>query len=146
MRWSIPSAIGWPSRSCRPVSPPSRAMRSLNQLKAEFARGGTSRALVEQCLSRIADSSGEGGRVFLKVNAADALSAADYYDHLRAHGAAPSPFAGIPVSIKDLFDVAGEVTTAGSVVLRDAAAAAQDAPAVPRDASPGAHPRAPRCR
>ena len=84
-------------------------MRSLNQLKAEFARGGSSRALVEQCLSRIADSSGEGGRVFLKVNAAGALSAADYYDHLRAHGAAPSPFAGIPVSIKDLFDVAGEV-------------------------------------
>src|SRR6476646_3066449 len=130
--WSTPSAIGWPSRSCRPVSPPSRAMRSLNQLKAEFARGGTSRALVEQCLSRIADSSGEGGRVFLKVNAAGALSAADYYDHLRAHGAAPSPFAGIPVSIKDLFDVAGEVTTAGSVVLRDAAAAAQDAPCVAR--------------
>ena len=75
-------------------------MRSLNQLKAEFARGGTSRGLVEQCLSRIADSSGEGGRVFLKVNAAGALSAADYYDYLRAHGAAPSPFAGIPVSIK----------------------------------------------
>jgi aspartyl-tRNA(Asn)/glutamyl-tRNA(Gln) amidotransferase subunit A len=107
-------------------------MRSLNQLKTELARGGTSRGLVEQCLSRIADSSGEGGRVFLKVNAAGALSAADYYDHLRAHGAAPSPFAGIPVSIKDLFDVAGEVTTAGSVVLRDAAAAARDAPCVAR--------------
>ena len=107
-------------------------MPPLAQLKTELARGGTSRSLVEQCLSRIADSSGEGGRVFLKVNAADALSAADYYDHLRAHGAAPSPFAGIPVSIKDLFDVAGEVTTAGSVVLCDAAAAAQDAPCVAR--------------
>ena len=107
-------------------------MPPLAQLKTEFARGGTSRSLVEQCLSRIADSSGEGGRVFLKVNAAGALSAADYYDHLRAHGAAPSAFAGIPVSIKDLFDVAGEVTTAGSVVLRDAAAAAQDAPCVAR--------------
>src|SRR3954470_22359089 len=108
------------------------AMRSLNQLKVELARGSTSRGLVEQCLSRIADSSGEGGRAFLKVNAAGALSAAGYYDHLRAHGAAPSPFAGIPVSIKDLFDVAGEVTTAGSVVLSDAAAAAQDAPCVAR--------------
>jgi aspartyl-tRNA(Asn)/glutamyl-tRNA(Gln) amidotransferase subunit A len=107
-------------------------MRSLNQLKTELARGGTSRALVEQCLSRIDDPSGEGRRVFLKVNAAGALSAADYYDHLRAHSAAPSPFAGIPVSIKDLFDVAGEVTTAGSVVLRDAAAAARDAPCVAR--------------
>ena len=107
-------------------------MPSLTQLKTELARGGTSRGLVEQCLSRIDDPSGEGGRVFLKVNAAGALSAADYYDHLRAHGAAPSPFAGIPVSIKDLFDVAGEVTTAGSVVLRDAAAAARDAPCVAR--------------
>jgi aspartyl-tRNA(Asn)/glutamyl-tRNA(Gln) amidotransferase subunit A len=107
-------------------------MPPLAQLKTELARGGTSRSLVEQCLSRIADSSGEGGRVFLKVNAAGALAATDYYDQLRAHGAAPSPFAGIPVSIKDLFDVAGEVTTAGSVVLRDAAAAAQDAPCVAR--------------
>ncbi len=76
-------------------------MPPLAQLKTELARGGTSRGLVEQCLSRIADSSGEGARVFLKVNAAGALSAADYYDHLRAHGAAPSVFAGIPVSIKD---------------------------------------------
>ena len=54
------------------------------------------------------------------------------YDRLRARGAAPSPFAGIPVSIKDLFDVAGDVTTAGSVVLRDAAPAARDAPCVAR--------------
>jgi len=107
-------------------------MPSLAKLKAELARGGTSRGLVEQCLARIDDPAGEGSRVFLKVNAAGALSAADYYDHLRSQGAAPSPFAGIPVSIKDLFDVAGEVTTAGSIVLRDAAAAARDAPCVGR--------------
>jgi aspartyl-tRNA(Asn)/glutamyl-tRNA(Gln) amidotransferase subunit A len=107
-------------------------MPPLARLKTELARGGTSRSLVEQCLSRINDPSGEGGRAFLKVAAADALAAADYYDHLRSHGAAPSPFAGIPVSIKDLFDIAGEVTTAGSVVLRDAAAAVHDAPAVAR--------------
>jgi aspartyl-tRNA(Asn)/glutamyl-tRNA(Gln) amidotransferase subunit A len=107
-------------------------MPPLARLKTELARGGTSRSLVEQCLSRISDPSGEGGRAFLKVAAADALAAADYYDHLRSHGAAPSPFAGIPVSIKDLFDIAGEVTTAGSVVLRDAAAAVHDAPAVAR--------------
>ena len=66
---------------------------------------------------------GEGRRAFLKVHAEDALAAADYYDRLRARGAAPSPFAGIPVSIKDLFDIAGDVTTAGSIVLRDAAPA-----------------------
>jgi len=107
-------------------------MPSLAQLKTDLARGGTSRGLVEQCLSRIDDPSGEGKRVFLKVAGADALAAADYYDRLRSHGAAPSPFAGIPVSIKDLFDIAGEVTTAGSVVLRDSAPAVRDAPAVAR--------------
>src|SRR5215468_1285519 len=110
----------------------SKAMPSLAQLKAELARGGKSRGLVEQCLARIADQSGEGGRVFLKVHAADALAAADFYDRVRARGAAPSPFAGIPVSIKDLFDIAGDVTTAGSLVLRDAKAAEHDAPAVAR--------------
>jgi aspartyl-tRNA(Asn)/glutamyl-tRNA(Gln) amidotransferase subunit A len=107
-------------------------MPSLAQVKADLAGGGKSRGLVEQCLARIADQSGEGGRVFLKVHAADALAAADFYDRRRAHGAAPSPFAGIPVSIKDLFDIAGDVTTAGSVALRDAKAAEHDAPAVAR--------------
>src|SRR4029434_6864278 len=61
-----------------------------------------------------------------------ALPAVDVSDRVRARGAAPSPFAGIPVSIKDLFDIAGDVTTAGSVVLRDAKAAEHDAPAVAR--------------
>jgi aspartyl-tRNA(Asn)/glutamyl-tRNA(Gln) amidotransferase subunit A len=107
-------------------------MPSLAQLKTELARGSTSSGLVEQCLSRIDDPSGEGGRVFLQVDAAAARGAAEHYDRMRAHGAAPSPFAGIPVSIKDLFDVAGEVTTAGSIVLRDAAPAAHDAPCVAR--------------
>src|SRR5262244_936605 len=107
-------------------------MPSLAQLKAELARGGKSRGLVEECLARISDQSGEGGRVFLKVHAADTLAAADFYDCVRADGAAPSPFAGIPVSIKDLFDIAGDVTTAGSTVLRDAEPAKQDAPSVAR--------------
>src|SRR5260221_13889711 len=107
-------------------------MPSLAQVKAELAGGGTGRGLVEQCLARISDQSGEGGRVFLKVHAADALAAADFYDRRRAHGAAPSSFAGIPVSIKDLFDIAGDVTTADSVALRDAKVAERDAPAVAR--------------
>jgi aspartyl-tRNA(Asn)/glutamyl-tRNA(Gln) amidotransferase subunit A len=107
-------------------------MQTLAQLAAELAGGGSSRRLVEQCLARIADRAGEGERVFLKVHGDDALAAADYYDRLRAHGATSSPFAGIPVSIKDLFDMAGDVTTAGSRVLRDAPAATRDAPSVAR--------------
>jgi aspartyl-tRNA(Asn)/glutamyl-tRNA(Gln) amidotransferase subunit A len=107
-------------------------MRTLAQLAAELGSGGSSRGLVEQCLARIGDRAGEGARVFLKVHDAAALAAADFYDRLRAHGAAPSPLAGIPVSIKDLFDLAGDVTTAGSRALKDAAPAAHDAPCVAR--------------
>jgi aspartyl-tRNA(Asn)/glutamyl-tRNA(Gln) amidotransferase subunit A len=107
-------------------------MQTLAQLAADFAGGGSSRRLVEQCLARIADRAGEGERVFLKVHGDGALAAADFCDRLRAHGAIPSPFAGIPISIKDLFDMAGDVTTAGSRALRDAPATTRDAPCVAR--------------
>src|SRR5258706_7727178 len=53
-------------------------------------------------------------------------------DGLRRHRATPSRFAGIPVSVKDLFDMAGDVTTAGSVALRDTPAAQPDATVVGR--------------
>src|SRR3954462_7490217 len=43
-----------------------------------------------------------------------------------------TPLAGLPVTVKDLFDCEGEVTTAGSVVLRDARPAAADALSVAR--------------
>jgi aspartyl-tRNA(Asn)/glutamyl-tRNA(Gln) amidotransferase subunit A len=107
-------------------------MRTLAQAVREMEAGASSRSLVEECLARIADPAGEGPRVFLKVHADSARAAADYVDGLRRRGAAPSRFAGIPVSIKDLFDVAGDVTTSGSVALRDAPPAAADAVAVAR--------------
>ena len=92
----------------------------------------TSRALVEQCLERIADPAGEGARAFIMVRAEAARAQADATDLLRRHGRAPGPFAGIPISLKDLFDVAGEVTAGGSVVLADAEPAAAHAPVVAR--------------
>jgi aspartyl-tRNA(Asn)/glutamyl-tRNA(Gln) amidotransferase subunit A len=92
----------------------------------------TSRQLVEQCLERIADPDGEGARAFLSVDPVRVRAAADGIDRLRAAGAAPGPYAGIPVSVKDLFDVAGEATRAGSMALDGAAAAAHDAPSVAR--------------
>lgn len=108
-------------------------LRTLASLAADLAGGRTtSRALVEHCLQRIQDPDGEGWRTFLKVSADTALAAADFQDRLRKSGAAPSPFAGIPVSIKDLFDIAGDVTTAGSRVLRNEPAAMRDAASVAR--------------
>ncbi len=104
---------------------------TLEKLAGDLESGRTSsRALVEESLNRIADPGGEGARVFIKVDRAGALSAADVQDGLRKRGQAPSRFAGIPFSVKDLFDIAGEVTTAGSKVLVDSPPAKNDAVAI----------------
>src|SRR5215467_12021066 len=107
-------------------------MQTIAKAAASLASSAKSRGLVEECLARIRDPAGEGARVFLKVHGEDALAAAETYDRLRARGAEPSPYAGIPISFKDLFDIAGDVTTAGSIALKDAAPAKSDAPAVAR--------------
>lgn len=64
------------------------------------------------------------------------------FDGARAQAAAADPhhqrLAGLAVSIKDLFDVAGQVSRAGSIVLKEAPAAAQDALAVARLRAAGA--------
>jgi aspartyl-tRNA(Asn)/glutamyl-tRNA(Gln) amidotransferase subunit A len=98
----------------------------------------TSRSLVEQALSRIADPAGEGGRAFIKTYAETALAEADLSDRLRRAGIVRSPVEGLPISVKDLYDVAGDVTRAGSKVLDDAPPAAADAPAVARLRAAGA--------
>ena len=92
----------------------------------------TSRQLVTDCLTRIAANTGEGARIFLKVYGEQALATADFYDRMRQQGARLNPFAGIPVSIKDLFDVAGDTTRAGSTILKDEPIAERDARAVSR--------------
>jgi aspartyl-tRNA(Asn)/glutamyl-tRNA(Gln) amidotransferase subunit A len=92
----------------------------------------TARALVDECLAKIADNDGEGARAFLHVDSEAAIEAAEAMDRLREVNAAPSPFAGIPISIKDLFDIKGQVTRAGSRALEDSPPAAADAPAVAR--------------
>jgi aspartyl-tRNA(Asn)/glutamyl-tRNA(Gln) amidotransferase subunit A len=105
----------------------------LARLAADLAAGATtSRALVETALARIADPDGQGSTAFLEVDAAAARGAADAHDRLRAAGTVLSPLAGIPVSVKDLFDVTGQVTRAGSRVLADASPASADAPVVAR--------------
>src|SRR5882757_2297818 len=106
---------------------------TLASLAADLASGATSaRKLVEQCIAKIADPAGEGQRTFIHVDRDAALGAADAMDRLRKANAAPSPFAGIPVSIKDLFDINGQVTRAGSRALDDSAPAEADASAVAR--------------
>ena len=100
----------------------------------------TSRALVEDCLARITDPGGEGARAFVAVHGESARLMADAMDRLRKAARAPGRFAGVPVSLKDLFDVAGEVTRAGSVVLADAPPATSHAAVVQRVLAAGLVP------
>ena len=106
---------------------------SLEKLAQDLAQGKTSsEKLVEDCLARIDETSGEGATSFVHVARDQARASARAMDQLRKAGSAPSPYAGIPVSIKDLFDIQGEQTRAGSIVLKNIAPAERDAPAVAR--------------
>src|ERR1700761_482139 len=108
-------------------------MPTLASLADDLEQGRTrARNVVEEFIAKIADPAGEGQRAFIHVDKEAALDAADAMDHLRKANAAPSRFAGIPVSIKDLFDIKGQVTRAGSRVLEDSAAAESDATVVAR--------------
>ena len=98
----------------------------------------TSSALIEQALDRLGDPSGEGQRTFVKVYADRARAAARASDLLRSAGLSRSALEGLPISIKDLFDVAGETTLAGSVVRQGAPAATEDAEVVRRLQAAGA--------
>lgn len=106
---------------------------SLSALAAQFANGTiSSQELVKNCLNRIEAAGDEGSRVFISVSAEDSLREAHAQDKLRKEGRAPSSFAGIPISIKDLFDIKGQQTRAGSIILNDAPPANDDAPAIAR--------------
>lgn len=106
---------------------------TLEALAEALAAGRVAaRDLVEESLARIAEPGGQGATAFAEVDAEGARAAADAQDGLRRAGAIGSRFAGIPISVKDLFDVAGQVTTAGSRVLAGSAPARHDAPAVAR--------------
>ncbi len=108
-------------------------MPNLAEAAAALAAGTTtSRNLVELCLAGINDLEGQGARAFVRVYADQARASADAMDALRQAGRAPGPFAGIPISLKDLFDVAGEPTPAGSIVLADAPPATETATAIRR--------------
>jgi aspartyl-tRNA(Asn)/glutamyl-tRNA(Gln) amidotransferase subunit A len=100
--------------------------------------GVSSAALTEAALERALAPSGEGSRVFTEIYATAARAAAQASDLLRASGQVRSPIDGLPISVKDLFDVAGSTTRAGSMALRDAAPACASALVVQRLTAAGA--------
>jgi aspartyl-tRNA(Asn)/glutamyl-tRNA(Gln) amidotransferase subunit A len=110
-----------------PMFPPIRIlMQQLHQGKSR------ARALIEEALAHIDDPQGEGRLAFLAVNREAAIAQADFYDGERAKGRTVPAFAGIPIAVKDLFDLAGEVTRVGSKLLNGAPPAERDATAVAR--------------
>ncbi len=93
------------------------------------------RALLDICV----DAAQKTRSVFTKLYPEAALATAVHADAMRAAGVdALSPLAGLPVSVKDLVDIAGETTMAGSIVLKNAAPALADAPVVRRLRAAGA--------
>ena len=114
-------------------------MKPLLELASDLAAGrATSRGLVEDALARIEDPAGEGGHAFVKVHRETALAAAEASDALRAAGVVPSPIAGLPISLKDLFDEAGHVTRAASMTTEDDPPAATDSVVAARLRAAGA--------
>lgn len=106
-------------------------------MRARLNAGNASHeAIVTQALEGAKLPTAE--HVFTRLYADAALAAARHADAARQAGVQLPPLAGLPVSIKDLYDVAGETTLAGSVVRRGAAPAAHDCPAVLRLRAQGA--------
>lgn len=93
--------------------------------------------IVAQCLGAIAASGDRLGAI-TRVLAERAHAEARQVDAAIAAGHDPGPLAGVPYGVKDLFDVAGLPTTAGSALYADAAPASADAVAIRRLRDAGA--------
>ncbi len=109
-----------------------------DQMAALEAGQTTSRELVEKCLAAAADPSGEGARAFTRIYDTSARHGADAIDKQRRTVVDLGSLLGLPISVKDLFDVAGEPTPAGSKVLKNAPPATKDAAVIKRLRAAGA--------
>ncbi len=112
---------------------------TIDSLAADLRAGRTSALeLTTAALQHATDPAGEGARVFTRLDDEHALLLARASDQLRAAGWARSPLEGLPLSVKDLFDVAGQTTCAGSVLLQGTAAATRHATVIERLLAAGA--------
>jgi aspartyl-tRNA(Asn)/glutamyl-tRNA(Gln) amidotransferase subunit A len=107
-------------------------MRPTIELVAAQLKAGetSSEALTDAALAAMDDPNGQGGKAFIRRNDARARHLAQASDLGRKAGERRTLLDGLPISVKDLFDLAGEVTTAGSIALTGAKAAVADAPVV----------------
>src|SRR5215470_11187428 len=109
-----------------------------SEIAAAVGEGRTSaRAVIEAALARVAKYN-PVLNAFTAVLAERALAKADALDAARANGEAPGALAGVPFAVKNLFDVAGLPTLAGSKINRDLPPAARDATLIERLEAAGA--------
>ena len=119
--------------------PPPLPLDTIARQRAAIAAGeSTATALIEDVCACAEAPDGEGGLVFLAPYGEAARLQARHADAMRDAGVDLGPLAGMPISIKDLFDVAGETTRAGSIIRQDAEPAAADAAIVRRLKGAGA--------
>lgn len=97
----------------------------------------TAERVAEAALDRIAALDGRIG-AFTHLASGRALTTARAVDAARAAGDAPGPLAGVPFAVKNLFDLAGVTTVAGSLINRDDPPAPRDAALVERLEAAGA--------
>ena len=113
-------------------------LRTALEIRAAVASGETSaHEIVEATLQRIAALNPKLG-AFTDVTAARALEKAKQIDASRTRGEKLGPLAGAPFAVKNLFDVAGLPTRAGSKINRERAPASADATLVARLEAAGA--------
>ena len=106
---------------------------------AQRVNGGeiTAQAVIRTALDRITRQDKQLN-CFTHVLTDSALAAAAVIDQKLAQGKSVGPLAGVPFAVKNLFDIAGTVTLAGSKINRDNSAATLDATAVTRLKAAGA--------
>ncbi|MCC7705796.1 amidase [Janthinobacterium sp. GW460P] len=113
--------------------------RTIRELAFDLAAGRiTSVALTQQMLARAEAHRAQGGHAYVSLDGERALLEARASDAARAACIVASPLAGVPISIKDLFDVKGQVSSAASLALAGAPPAVADAGAVARLRAAGA--------
>jgi AtzE family amidohydrolase len=106
--------------------------RSAAEIAAAIRSGAASASETAQAaLARIAERNPSLG-AFTDVTAERALAKAAAIDARRSRGGALGSLAGAPFAVKNLFDIAGLATRAGSKILRKAPPAAKDATLVAR--------------
>jgi len=105
---------------------------------ADAVRRGAVSARDMATLSLAAIEAGNPGiNAFSQVTADRALAEADAVDAMRASGADLPPLAGVPYGVKNLFDIAGMSTLAGSIINRDHAPKSEDATMIARTGQAG---------